>query len=81
MDLVIGITAAGGVVAFLWSLSRDIRAMHRCVERDLRALSDRVSMIEGKLSTLLGMLRRDDGKDSDPPDVVLADGARIWKAE
>ena len=55
--------------------------MHRCVERDLRALSERVSTIEGKVSTMLGMLRRGDGKDSDPPDVVLAGGTRVWKAE
>ena len=28
-----GIGAAGGIVAFLWSLSRDVRALHRCMER------------------------------------------------
>ena len=33
-----GIVAALAIIGFIWSLSRDVRALHRCMERDLRAL-------------------------------------------
>ena len=65
----VGIVAALAIIGFIWSLSRDVRALHRCMERDLWALSDRVSRIEGQVSTMLGMLRRANGEDSDPAHV------------
>ena len=54
------------ILAFLWSVSRDVRQLHRCVERDLRKLSERVAAVEGQVSTMLGMLRGRNGEDAAP---------------
>ena len=62
------LVAAAAILGFLWNVSRDVRDLHRCMDRELRRLSDRVSTVEGKLSTMLAMTRAH-GAASDPAPV------------
>ena len=49
--------------------SRDVRDLHRCMDRELRRLSDRVSTVEGRLSTMLAMMAHAGGVASTPAPV------------
>ena len=55
------LVAAAAILGFLWNVSRDVRDLHRCMDRELRRLSDRVSTVEGRLSTMLAMMTRAHG--------------------
>ena len=63
------LVAAAAILGFLWNVSRDVRDLHRCMDRELRRLSDRVSTVEGRLSTMLAMMTRAGGVASDPAPV------------
>ena len=77
------VVAAVALVAFLWSLSRYVRTMHRCTdapmhrctERELRKLAERVAAVEAQVSTMFAMLYRGNGEDPDPvPVLTRAEG-------
>ena len=63
------LVAAAAILGFLWNVSRDVRDLHRCMDRELRRLSDRVSTVEGRLSTMLAMMTHAGGVASDPAPV------------
>ena len=60
------LAAVVAILGFLWRMSADVRAMHRDMARDLRALAERVAAVEAKVSTALGLMRRANGEDSAP---------------
>ena len=49
--------------------------MHRCTERELRKLAERVAAVEAQVSTMFAMLYRGNGEDPDPvPVLTRAEG-------